>query len=44
MWNRATSAEEIDERAGGNLGRRALGVLLFVVGLGVQTGANLAAL
>jgi hypothetical protein len=44
MWNRYTSAEEIDARAGGNLGHRALGVVLFVAGLVVQTIANVAAL
>lgn len=44
MWNRYTSAVEVDDRAGGNIGRRALGVLLFVAGVVVQTAANVAAL
>lgn len=44
MWNRYTSAEEIDARGGGNLGRRALGVLLFVAGVVVQTIGNVAVL
>jgi hypothetical protein len=35
---------EIDTRAGGNLGHRALGVVLFMLGIVVQTAAILAAL
>jgi hypothetical protein len=41
---RYTSEVEIDTRAGGNLGHRALGVVLFMLGIVVQTAAILAAL
>jgi len=44
MWNRYVEAEERGRATGGNIGRRALGVLLVLAGVLVQTIANVAAL